>query len=158
MALVAVSPARMRMRHPAQTKKFIFFLLFQHLAETHLMSSDMGHLEPGTVAVAGSRTFATIGECVRFYSRQRNAPNVQHTDERLRAATASTIAGPRWSSISQLLLRLIVPIFCPCVWRYFDEAQCIAIGTGIGGNGRRSGRSRIAGERLRSRQLRQQRR
>jgi hypothetical protein len=54
------------MRHLPQSKKFIFFLLFQHLAETHLIRSDMDQLEPVTVVVTGSGTFATIGEHVCF--------------------------------------------------------------------------------------------
>jgi hypothetical protein len=34
---------RRYMRHPSQSKKFIFFTRFQHLAETHLIGSDIGH-------------------------------------------------------------------------------------------------------------------
>ena len=75
------------------------------------MRSDMGHLGPATVVVAGSRTFATIGERDCLATSQREPPSVQHTDERLRAANASTIAGPRWSSIAQFQQRLNVPLF-----------------------------------------------
>ena len=46
-------------------EKVYFFPRFQHLAETHLIGSDMGHLEPSTVVVAGSGMFAMIGERVR---------------------------------------------------------------------------------------------
>jgi hypothetical protein len=52
--------------HPSQSKKFIFSLRFQHLAETNLIGSDMWHLEPVTVVVAGSGAIAMIGE--RVYS------------------------------------------------------------------------------------------
>jgi hypothetical protein len=76
----------MRTRHLPQSKKFIFFLLFQHLAETQLIRSDMEQLEPSTVVVAGSRTFATVGERNCLAASQREAPSVQHTDERLMAA------------------------------------------------------------------------
>jgi hypothetical protein len=38
------------------------------------------------------------------------SPSVQHSDKRLTADNASTIAGPRWSSIAQFA-RLIVPLF-----------------------------------------------
>jgi hypothetical protein len=86
LELTARLPARMRRRHPTQSKNFIFFLLFKHLAESQLMRSDMGQLEPATVVVTGSRTFATIGERDCLAMSQREAPSVQHTDERHRAA------------------------------------------------------------------------
>ena len=64
--VTATASARQRMRHLSQSKNFIFFAHFQHLAEIHLISSDMGHLKPVTITVAGFRTFALIGEYVHI--------------------------------------------------------------------------------------------
>jgi len=56
-------------------EKFIFFLLFQHLALTNFIGSDMGHLRQVIVVVTGFGLFATGGGSVSL-TEKRNAAGV----------------------------------------------------------------------------------